>query len=171
MLAKRLIPGLDVNNGRVVKGIHFVNLRDAGDPVECGLRYSEEGADELVFLDITASSDRRNIVAEMVRRVADSINIPFTVGGGLRNVDDIQEILRSGADKVSLNTSAVEDPSLIQKSAERFGSQCIVVAIDARRENGAGAKVYTHGGRERTDRDVVEWAGMVASLGAGEILL
>ena len=124
------------------------NLRDAGDPVECGLRYSEEGADELVFLDITASSDRRNIVAEMVRRVADSINIPFTVGGGLRNVDDIQEILRSGADKVSLNTSAVEDPSLVQKAAERFGSQCIVVAIDARRENGGSAKVYTHGGRE-----------------------
>jgi cyclase len=147
MLAKRIIPCLDVKGGRVVKGINFVNLRDAGDPVEAGLRYSEEGADELVFLDITASSDRRNIVAEMVRRVADSINIPFTVGGGLRNVDDIQEILRSGADKVSLNTSAVEDPSIVQKSAERFGSQCIVVAIDARRENGNGAKVYTHGGR------------------------
>src|SRR4051812_22642724 len=171
MLAKRIIPCLDVKSGRVVKGINFVNLRDAGDPVEAGLRYSEEGADELVFLDITATSDRRNIVAEMVRRVADSINIAFTVGGGLRSVDDIQEILRSGADKVSLNTSAVEDPSIIQKSAERFGSQCIVVAIDARRENGAGAKVYTHGGRERTDHDVVEWAGMVAGLGAGEILL
>src|SRR5436305_3941932 len=145
MLAKRIIPCLDVKDGRVVKGIHFVNLRDAGDPVEAGLRYSEEGADELVFLDITASSDRRKIVAEMVRRVADSINIPFTVGGGLRNLDDIQEILRSGADKVSLNTSAVEDPSIIQKSAERFGSQCIVVAIDARRESGSSAKVYTHG--------------------------
>jgi cyclase len=171
MLAKRIIPCLDVKDGRVVKGIHFVNLRDAGDPVECGLRYSEEGADELVFLDITASSDRRNIVADMVRRVADSINIPFTVGGGLRTVDDIQEILRCGADKVSLNTAAIEDPSLVQKSAERFGSQCIVVAIDARREDGRAAKVYTHGGRVRTELDAVEWAQRVAELGAGEILL
>jgi imidazole glycerol-phosphate synthase subunit HisF len=171
MLAKRIIPCLDVKDGRVVKGVNFVQLRDAGDPVESGVRYSEEGADELVFLDITASSDRRNIVGEMVRRVADSINIPFTVGGGLRNVDDIQDILRSGADKVSLNTSAVEDPSLVKKGAERFGSQCIVVAIDARRENGGGAKVYTHGGRVRTDRDPVEWAKEVADLGAGEILL
>ena len=170
MLAKRIIPCLDVKDGRVVKGINFVNLRDAGDPVECGLRYSEEGADELVFLDITASSDRRNIVAEMVRRVADSINIPFTVGGGLRTVDDIQEILRCGADKVSLNTSAVDDPELVQRAAERFGSQCIVVAIDARREN-KNAKVYTLGGRERTDRDAVEWAKTVADFGAGEILL
>jgi len=170
MLAKRIIPCLDVKDGRVVKGIHFVNLRDAGDPVECGLRYSGEGADELVFLDITASSDRRNIVAEMVRRVADSINIPFTVGGGLRNVDDIQEILRCGADKVSLNTYAVDDPALVRKGAERFGSQCIVVAIDARREDGV-TKVYTHGGRERTDRDAIEWAKTVADLGAGEILL
>jgi len=170
MLAKRIIPCLDVKNGRVVKGIHFVNLRDAGDPVECGLRYSAEGADELVFLDITASSDRRNIVAEMVRGVADAINIPFTVGGGLRNVDDIQEILRCGADKVSLNTAAVDSPELVQKAAERFGSQCIVIAIDARRENG-GVKVYTQGGRVRTDRDAVEWAKAVADLGAGEILL
>ena len=170
MLAKRIIPCLDVKDGRVVKGIHFVNLRDAGDPVGCGLRYSDEGADELVFLDITASSDRRNIVAQMVGRVADSINIPFTVGGGLRNVDDIQEILRCGADKVSLNTAAVDDPALVQRAAERFGSQCIVVAIDARREND-GAKVYTHGGRVRTDRDAVEWAKAVADLGAGEILL
>jgi cyclase len=171
MLAKRIIPCLDVKNGRVVKGVHFVNLRDAGDPVECGLRYSEEGADELVFLDITASSDRRNIVADMVRRVADTINIPFTVGGGLRTVDDIQEILRCGADKVSLNTSALEDPGIVQKSAERFGSQCIVVAIDARRENGGAANVYSHGGRVRTDHDAVEWARRVADLGAGEILL
>jgi len=170
MLAKRIIPCLDVKDGRVVKGIHFVNLRDAGDPVECGLRYSGEGADELVFLDITASSDRRNIIAEMGRRVADSINIPFTVGGGLRNVDDIQEILRCGADKVSLNTSAVDEPALVRKGAERFGSQCIVVAIDARREDGV-TKVYTHGGRERTDRDAIEWAKTVADLGAGEILL
>jgi imidazole glycerol-phosphate synthase subunit HisF len=171
MLAKRIIPCLDVKDGRVVKGINFVNLRDAGDPVESGLRYSDEGADELVFLDITASSDRRNIVSEMVRRVADSINIPFTVGGGLRNVDDIRAILRAGADKVSLNTSAVNEPQLVHKAAERFGSQCIVVAIDARREDGGKAKVYTHGGRERTDKDVVEWAKAVADLGAGEILL
>src|SRR4030095_12025126 len=174
MLAKRIIPCLDVKDGRVVKGINFVGLRDAGDPIESGLRYSEEGADELVFLDITASSDRRNIVADMVQRVADAINIPFTVGGGLRNVDDIQAILRAGADKVSLNTQAVKSPSLVRESAERFGSQCIVVAIDARREGSDrrdGAKVYTHGGRTRTDLDVVEWAQRVAELGAGEILL
>jgi cyclase len=170
MLAKRIIPCLDVKDGRVVKGIHFVELRDAGDPIACGLRYSEEGADELVFLDITASSDRRNIVAEMVRRVADAINIPFTVGGGLRSVDDIESILRAGADKVSLNTSAIEDPALVRAAAERFGSQCIVVAIDARREPG-GARVYTHGGRQRIDLDAVEWAKRVAELGAGEILL
>ena len=170
MLAKRIIPCLDVKDGRVVKGTNFVGLRDAGDPIECGLRYSEEGADELVFLDITASSDRRNIVADMVQRVADAINIPFTVGGGLRSLDDIQHILRAGADKVSLNTSAVEGPSLITESAERFGSQCIVVAIDARREN-VRAKVYTHGGRNRTEIDAVEWARKVADLGAGEILL
>jgi len=174
MLAKRIIPCLDVKAGRVVKGINFVGLRDAGDPIECGLRYSDEGADELVFLDITASSDRRNIVADMVQRVADAINIPFTVGGGLRSVEDIQAILRAGADKVSLNTQAVEDPALVREAAERFGSQCIVVAIDARRESaqgGPGAKVYTHGGRNRTELDVVEWAQRVAELGAGEILL
>jgi cyclase len=170
MLAKRIIPCLDVKDGRVVKGINFVGLRDAGDPIECGLRYSEEGADELVFLDITASSDRRNIVADMVQRVADAINIPFTVGGGLRNVDDIQSILRAGADKISLNTQAVESPDLVRDAAERFGSQCIVVAIDARRE-GNGAKVFTHGGRNRTDLDAVEWSQRVAQLGAGEILL
>ena len=173
MLAKRIIPCLDVKDGRVVKGINFVGLRDAGDPIECGLRYSDEGADELVFLDITASSDRRNIVADMVQRVADAINIPFTVGGGLRNLDDIQSILRAGADKVSLNTQAVESPSLVREAAERFGSQCIVVAIDARRESGNGnkARVFTHGGRTRTELDVVEWAKRVAELGAGEILL
>jgi cyclase len=170
MLAKRIIPCLDVKAGRVVKGINFVGLRDAGDPIECGLRYSDEGADELVFLDITASSDRRNIVADMVQRVADAINIPFTVGGGLRTLDDIQFILRAGADKVSLNTQAVDSPDLVREAAERFGSQCIVVAIDARREND-GAKVYTHGGRTRTELDAVEWGQRVAALGAGEILL
>src|SRR5438034_481116 len=141
MLAKRIIPCLDVKDGRVVKGIHFVELRDAGDPIACGLRYSEEGADELVFLDITATSDRRNIVADMVRRVADAINIPFTVGGGLRSLEDIHLILRAGADKVSLNTSAVEEPTLVRDAAERFGSQCIVVAIDARREPAPGAGI------------------------------
>jgi len=171
MLAKRIIPCLDVKDGRVVKGINFVGLRDAGDPIESGLRYSDEGADELVFLDITASSDRRNIVADMVQRVADAINIPFTVGGGLRNLDDIQSILRAGADKVSLNTQAVENPALVRDAAERFGSQCIVVAIDARREGNQKANVYTHGGRNRTELDVVEWAERVAELGAGEILL
>jgi cyclase len=170
MLAKRIIPCLDVKDGRVVKGINFVGLRDAGDPIECGLRYSDEGADELVFLDITASSDRRQIVETMVQKVADAINIPFTVGGGLRSVEDIQQILRAGADKVSINTPAVENPDLIRRAAERFGSQCIVVAIDARRENGR-ALVYTHGGRTRTERNVVEWAVQAAGLGAGEILL
>ncbi len=175
MLAKRIIPCLDVKEGRVVKGVNFLDLRDAGDPVECGLRYSEEGADELVFLDITASSDRRDIVTGMVQQVADTINIPFTVGGGLRSVEDIGRILRAGADKVSLNTSAVERCELITESAERFGSQCIVVAIDARREpsgNGGHAwKVYTHGGRNRTDMDAGDWASQVAERGAGEILL
>ena len=176
MLAKRIIPCLDVKDGRVVKGVNFVELRDAGDPVEAGVRYSEEGADELVFLDITASSDRRDIVTEMVGHVADSINIPFTVGGGLRSVDDIQAILRSGADKVSVNTSAVERPELINEGAKRFGSQCIVIAIDARREpvsnsSSPGWKVYTHGGRTRTEKDVIEWAKEVAQRGAGEILL
>jgi cyclase len=170
VLAKRIIPCLDVKEGRVVKGIHFVELRDAGNPIECGLRYSEEGADELVFLDITASSDRRDIVAEMVAGVADAINIPFTVGGGLRSLDDIQLILRAGADKVSLNTSAVENPDLIRHAAERFGSQCIVVAIDSRRDSD-GPHVYTHGGRSRTELDTVDWARRVAALGAGEILL
>lgn len=173
MLAKRIIPCLDVRNGRVVKGTNFVGLRDAGDPIEAGFRYSEEGADELVFLDITASSDRREIVADMVQRVADSINIPFTVGGGLRSVDDVEHILRSGADKVSLNTSAVERPSLVKQAAERFGSQCIVVAIDSRRDEAARHRswVYTHGGRQRTSLDTVAWAKTAVELGAGEILL
>jgi cyclase len=180
MLAKRIIPCLDVRDGRVVKGVNFVDLRDAGDPVETGLRYSEEGADELVFLDITASSDRRRIVTEMVGRVADSINIPFTVGGGLRSVEDMRDILRAGADKVSVNTSALERPDLIDEGARRFGSQCIVVAIDARRErSGPGGeapggetwRAYTHGGRERTPRAAIEWAREAADRGAGEILL
>ncbi len=176
MLAKRIIPCLDVKNGRVVKGVNFIELRDAGDPIEAGLRYSEEGADELVFLDITASSDRRDIVTDMVRRVADSINIPFTVGGGLRTADDIRDILRSGADKVSINTSALERPELVSEAAERFGTQCIVVAIDARREPASSAgsikwQAYTHGGRTRTERNAVDWATEAARRGAGEILL
>jgi len=176
MLARRIIPCLDVRDGRVVKGIHFLNLRDAGDPVEAAQRYDAEGADELVFLDITASSDRRNIVTRMVRAVADSVFIPFTVGGGLRSLQDIQEILRAGADKVSLNTAAVESPQLIHEAAQYFGSQCIVVAIDARRiESGGDARprweVTTHGGRNITKLEAVEWAREAADRGAGEILL
>jgi cyclase len=171
MLAKRIIPCLDVKDGRVVKGVNFVELRDAGDPVEAGLRYSEEGADELVFLDITASSDSRDIVRHMVERVADSINIPFTVGGGLRSAEDIRDILRAGADKVSINTSALSRPALVSEAAERFGSQCIVVAIDARREGPDQWLAFTHGGRNKTDRDAIEWAREVAERGAGEILL
>ncbi len=170
MLAKRIIPCLDVDRGRVVKGMSFVNLVDAGDPVEQGARYDREGADELVFLDITASSDRREIVADMVRRVADRVFIPFTVGGGIRSVDDIRGILKAGADKISVNTAAVENPSLIREGAERFGAQCIVVAIDAKRR-GDGWEVYLHGGRTPTGIDAVAWAVEAASLGAGEILL
>jgi imidazole glycerol-phosphate synthase subunit HisF len=176
MLAKRIIPCLDVRDGRVVKGIHFVNLRDAGDPVEAARRYDAEGADELVFLDITASSDRREIVTRMVRAVADSVSIPFTVGGGLRTVDDIRGILRAGADKVSLNTSAVEEPELINAASRYFGSQCIVVAIDARRvkpwdESRPRWEVTTHGGRTLTALEAVAWAREAADRGAGEILL
>jgi imidazole glycerol-phosphate synthase subunit HisF len=173
MLAKRIIPCLDVDRGRVVKGISFVNLIDAGDPVEQGARYDREGADELVFLDITASSDRREIVAEMVRRVADTVFIPFTVGGGIRTVDDIRHILKAGADKISVNTAAVQNPQLIREGAERFGAQCIVVAIDAKRRAGdrPAWEVYLHGGRTPTGMDAIEWAQQAASLGAGEILL
>jgi cyclase len=177
MLAKRIIPCLDVDGGRVVKGVNFVGLIDAGDPVECGQRYDQAGADELVFLDITASSDARRIVVDIVRRVADSVFIPFTVGGGLRSVDDIREMLRAGADKVSLNTAAVKNPELITTSAETFGTQCIVVAIDARRRtstassNGSSWEVYIHGGRTPTGVDVLEWAKHVENSGAGEILL
>jgi len=173
MLAKRIIPCLDVDNGRVVKGISFVNLVDAGDPVEQAARYDREGADELVFLDITASSDRREIVAGMVRQVADQVFIPFTVGGGIRTLDDIQLMLKAGADKVSINTAAVRNPELIREGAERFGAQCIVVAIDARRLPGDDPhwQVYLNGGRTPTELDVVEWAQQAADLGAGEILL
>ena len=168
MLAKRIIPCLDVRDGRVVKGTHFVNLVDAGDPVEAAARYDSEGADELVFLDITASSDRRDIVTRMVRAVADRIFIPFTVGGGLRTLEDIQAILRAGADKVSLNTSAVENPGLIAESSRYFGSQCIVVAIDARRVQPWNPdeprwEVTTHGGRVTRSREAVDWAVAAAT--------
>jgi len=170
MLAKRIIPCLDVKDGRVVKGINFVNLQDAGDPVENGKFYDEHGADELVFLDITASSDRRNIILKMVKEVAETVNIPFAVGGGIRTVEDVRMILENGADKVSMNTAAVENPQIIRESAERFGSQCIVVAIDAKRDNGDW-KVYLHGGRTRTGIDAVQWAREADQMGAGEILL
>jgi cyclase len=175
MLAKRIIPCLDVDNGRVVKGIRFVSLVDAGDPVEQGKRYDAEGADELTFLDITASSDKREIVADLVRRVADEVFIPFTVGGGLRTVEDIRAILRAGADKITLNTAALETPELISDCAETFGSQCVVVAIDARRRNAndanEGWEVYTHGGRRNVGLDALRWATRAQQLGAGEILL
>jgi cyclase len=176
MLSKRIIPCLDVDNGRVVKGISFLNLIDAGDPVEQGARYDREGADELVFLDITASSDRREIVADMVRRVADRVFIPFTVGGGIRTVEDIRAILMAGADKISVNTAAVQNPNLIREGAEKFGAQCIVVAIDAKRrkteaDGSLSWEVYLHGGRTPTGIDAVEWARQAANLGAGEILL
>ena len=170
MLAKRIIPCLDVNDGRVVKGIRFLSLVDAGDPVEQGKRYDAEGADELTFLDITASSDKRAIVSELVRRVADEVFIPFTVGGGLKSVDDVRAILRAGGDKVTLNTAVLERPELIRECAETFGSQCVVVAIDARRD-GKGWFVYTHGGRNKLELDAVEWAQRAEMLGAGEILL
>ena len=172
MLTKRIIPCLDVNNGRVVKGINFVQLRDAGDPVECGEAYSRAGADELVFLDITATSDARNTVADMVRRVAERVFIPFTVGGGIRTTEDMKAILREGADKVSGNSAAILRPELISEGAMRFGSQCIVVAIDARRrEDGSGWNIYRSGGRIDTGIDAVEWAVRCQKLGAGEILL
>ena len=175
MLAKRIIPCLDVDDGRVVKGIRFVSLVDAGDPIEQAKRYDTEGADELTFLDITASSAKRDIVAGLVRRVADEVFIPFTVGGGLRSLEDIRSILRSGADKVSLNTAAIEKPELISECAERFGSQCIVIAIDARRRTAGrpeeGWELYTHGGRRNVGWDAVEWAIRAQTLGAGEILL
>lgn len=172
MLAKRIIPCLDVDAGRVVKGIRFVSLVDAGDPVEQGKRYDLEGADELTFLDITASSDKRAIVAGLVRRVADEVFIPLCVGGGLASIEDVRAVLRAGADKVSLNTAAVERPELITEGANVFGSQCMVLAIDARRrKDGGGWDVYTHGGRKNVGWDAVEWAVRAEALGAGEILL
>ena len=174
MLAKRIIPCLDVDRGRVVKGIRFVDLIDAGDPVEQARRYDREGADELVFLDITASSESREIVHQMVRRVADSVFIPFTVGGGIRTVEDMRAMLASGADKISINTAAINDPSAISEGARAFGSQAIVVAIDARRRFEAAIstwEVYSHGGRTATGLDAVEWARQAERLGAGEILL
>lgn len=171
MLAKRIIPCLDVKDGRVVKGIQFVNLRDMGDPVEQARFYDRMGADELVFLDITASPEGRKTTAQMVRRVADEVFLPLTVGGGIRTVEDMRLILRAGADKVSINTAAVLHPELLAAGAERFGSQCVVLAIDARRRPGGGWEVYTHGGRTPTGMDVVEWAQRGVALGAGEILL
>ncbi|MCR5303774.1 MAG: imidazole glycerol phosphate synthase subunit HisF [Lachnospiraceae bacterium] len=171
MLTRRIIPCLDVKDGRVVKGINFLDLRDAGDPAECGEAYDREGADELVFLDITASSDRRATVTELVRRVAERVFIPFTVGGGIRSVEDFAAVLREGADKISINTAALEDPELISRSAEKFGSQCVVVAIDARSTDDGHYTAYKKGGREDTGLDAVEWAMRAEKLGAGEILL
>ncbi|MBQ7658360.1 MAG: imidazole glycerol phosphate synthase subunit HisF [Butyrivibrio sp.] len=172
MLTKRIIPCLDVNNGRVVKGINFVNLKDAGDPVSVGEAYSKAGADELVFLDITASNERRATVADMVREVAKKVFIPFTVGGGIRTVDDVRAILREGADKVAVNSAAIDRPELIREAAEKFGSQCVVLAIDAkRREGGDGWSVYKFGGRIDMGLDAVEWAKKGVELGAGEVLL
>jgi len=170
MLAKRIIPCLDVDKGRVVKGIKFKNLVDAGDPVETALAYEEQGADELVFLDITASYEDRSIMLDVVKAVAENVFMPFTVGGGIRNLEDIRKLLLSGADKISINTSAVKNPDLIKESAKLFGSQCIVVAIDAKRKE-KGWEVYINGGRTPTGLDVIEWAKKVAELGAGEILL
>ena len=172
MFTKRIIPCLDVNGGRVVKGVNFVNLVDAGDPVEIAAAYDKAGADELVFLDITASSDNRGTVVDMVRRVAEKVFIPFTVGGGIRTVEDFKVLLREGADKISINSSAINTPELISNAADRFGSQCVVVAIDARRrEDGSGWNVYKNGGRIDTGLDAIEWAMNADKLGAGEILL
>ena len=172
MFTKRIIPCLDVNKGRVVKGVNFVNLRDAGDPVEIGAAYDKAGADELVFLDITASSDNRNTVADMVRKVAETVFIPFTVGGGIRTVEDFRMLLREGADKISINSSAIDNPRLISDAADKFGRQCVVVAIDARRRpDGSGWNIFKHGGRVDVGIDAVEWAMKADRMGAGEILL
>lgn len=175
MLTKRIIPCLDVKDGRVVKGISFIQLRDAGDPVECARIYEEQGADELVFLDITASHEKRNIIIDIVERTAAEVSIPLTVGGGIKTLDDIKILLRAGADKVSINTAAVDSPEFVKKASERFGSQCIVVAIDAKqgemREDMPAWDVYTHGGRKNSGRDAITWAKKAEELGAGEILL
>jgi cyclase len=175
MLAKRIIPCLDVTAGRVVKGVNFVALRDAGDPVEIARRYDDQGADELTFLDITASSDQRDLILHVIEAVAEQVFIPLTVGGGVRQVEDVRRLLNAGADKISINTSAVQNPQLVADAAARFGSQCIVVAIDARRRDGedpaGGWEVYTHGGRTPTGLDAIDWARRAAELGAGEILL
>jgi cyclase len=172
MFTKRIIPCLDVKDGRVVKGVNFVDLRDAGDPVEIAAAYDKAGADEVVFLDITASSDHRNTVVDMVRRVAEQVFIPFTVGGGIRTVDDFKALLREGADKISVNSAAIDNPRLVADAADKFGSQCVVVAIDAkRRSDGSGFNIYKHGGRLDCGIDAVEWARKVEELGAGEILL
>lgn len=171
MYAKRIIPCLDIKDGRVVKGVNFVDLRDAGDPVEVAAAYSREGADEMVFLDITATHEGRATVVDLAARVAEQLSIPFTVGGGIRTVEDFHDILRQGADKISINSAAIERPGLISEAAERFGSQCVVVAIDARRREGGGWDVYKHGGRLNTGLDALEWAVRAEKLGAGEILL
>jgi cyclase len=171
MLAKRIIPCLDVEGGRVVKGIHFVNLRDAGDPVELAAYYDREGADELVFLDITASHEKRDTKVKLAGLAGDEVFIPYTIGGGISTLDDIRGILRAGADKVSVNTAAVNDPSLVRRAAERFGSQCVVVAVDARGRGDGTWEIYTHGGRTPTGIDAIEWVRRVEELGAGEIML
>ncbi|TXD85752.1 imidazole glycerol phosphate synthase subunit HisF, partial [Mitsuaria sp. TWR114] len=175
MLAKRIIPCLDVTGGRVVKGVNFVELRDAGDPVEIAARYNEQGADELTFLDITATSDGRDLILPIIERVASQVFIPLTVGGGVRSVADVRRLLNAGADKVSFNSAAVADPELIRAASDKYGAQCIVVAIDAKRRQNAdgsvGWDVYTHGGRKNTGLDAIEWATKMAELGAGEILL
>ncbi len=171
MLAKRIIPCLDVKDGRVVKGVNFVNLIDAGDPVDNAKVYNDEGADELVFLDITASHEKRKTMVDVVRRVAEKVFMPFTVGGGISTIEDIRELLNAGCDKVSMNTSAVRRPDLVRESSEKFGSQCTVVAIDAKRQKTGSWEVYVRGGREATGIDAIEWVKKVESLGAGEILL
>ncbi|GAA4406974.1 imidazole glycerol phosphate synthase subunit HisF [Quisquiliibacterium transsilvanicum] len=171
MLTKRIIPCLDVTAGRVVKGVNFVELRDAGDPVEIARRYDEQGADELTFLDITASSDQRDIILHVIEAVAEEVFIPLTVGGGVRTVDDVRRLLNAGADKISVNTAALQNPQLVADASSRYGAQCIVVAIDAKRAADGRWEVYTHGGRKTTGRDAVEWAVEVERLGAGEILL
>jgi len=170
MLAKRIIPCLDVDRGRVVKGVHFVDIRDAGDPVENAEIYNKQGADEIIFLDITASSDRRDIIIDVVEKTAEQVFVPLTVGGGIRNLDDIRRLLRAGADKVSINTAAVESPDLVREAADRFGSQCIVVAIDAKARNSSW-EVFIHGGRTPAGLDVLEWAKKMEELGAGEFML